>query len=444
MRIQSKLFNVFLILVAGQFALVSSWGVAAESKDDAKESTATKSDKVPRLAVITTEYRRNSHSEIIAGRVFSSYSLDGKGEYPKLEIVSLYTDQVPENDVSREQAKQYGFKIAGSVEEALTLGTGELAVDGVLLIAEHGKYEKNEVGQTVYPKRRLFGEVVKVFEKAGRTVPVFSDKHLADNWEDAKWLFDTAEKLKIPLMAGSSLPGTWRIPQTGVKPGSKVKELVMISYGSLDAYGFHALEAAQALVETRTGGETGVKSVQAYEGEAVWEAGKAGVYDAELLKNALDAQRSHLAKKNKPLEDLVKRPVLFHIEYTDGLKVNMLTLQGAVADWCASWRYEDNSTDTVLFWLQEERPYFHFALLLQGVEKMMHTGKPTWNAKRTLMSSGLLYTGHRSLFEGGKKLETPYLQFAYEMPWVWKNPPPAPPDQPRPPRVRKPKPPKKK
>ena len=433
MRI-TQFLSAFVLLL-----LIAPNSIAAEAKDASKE-TAADTDKVPRLAVITTEYRRNSHAEIIAGRVFNSYTLDGKGTYPKLKIVSMYTDQVPENDVSREQAQEFGFKIADSVEEALTLGTGELAVDGVLLIAEHGKYEKNEVGQTIYPKRRLFGEVAKVFEKAGKSVPVFSDKHLADNWNDAKWLYDTAEKLEIPLMAGSSLPGSWRIPETGVKPGSKVKELVMISYGSLDAYGFHALEAAQALVETRAGGETGVKSVQAYEGEAVWEAGKAGVYDEELLKNAIAAQRSHLAKKDRPLVDLVRHPVLFHIEYTDGLVVNMLSLQGAVADWCASWRYEDGQTDTVLFWLQEERPYFHFALLLQGVEKMMHSGKPTWNPQRTLMTSGLLYTGHRSLHEGGKKIETPYLQFAYEMPWVWKNPPPAPPDQPRPPRVPKPKP----
>jgi hypothetical protein len=331
-------------------------------------------------------------------------------------------------------AREHGFLIGESVADALTLGTGELAVDGVLMIAEHGDYPDNEVGQTAYPKRRMFSEIAAVMEKAGRAVPVFSDKHLADNWEDAKWIYDEAQRLHIPLMAGSSLPVTWRIPEIGIKPGARVKELVMISYGGLDAYGFHALEGVQALVEARAGGETGVKAIQAYEGDAVWEAGKRGVYDPELLKSALDAQRSPLHRKDKPLAELVRRPVLFSMEYTDGLKVNMLSLQGAVADWCASWRYADDSTETVLFWLQEERPYFHFALLLQGIEKMMHTGQPTYNVQRTVLTSGILHTGHRSLKAGGQRLDTPFLQFAYEMPWKWQAPPPAPPDQQRPPR----------
>ena len=89
-----------------------------------------------------------------------------------------------------------------TVEETLTLGTGKLAVDGVLLIAEHGKYPKNATGNTIYPKRRLFNEVQKVFRKTGQSVPVFVDKHLADNWKDSKWLYDTAAELKVPLMAG--------------------------------------------------------------------------------------------------------------------------------------------------------------------------------------------------------------------------------------------------
>jgi hypothetical protein len=387
--------------------------------------------KVPRLAIVTTEFRRNSHSDVIASRIVESYTLDGKGDYPQLAIASVFTDQVPENDVSRAMAAQHGFRISETVEDALTLGTGELAVDGVLLIAEHGDYPKSETGQTIYPKRRLFGEIAAVFEKAGRAVPVYCDKHLADNWEDARWLYDTAERLHVPLMAGSSVPGTWRKPATGVKADRKLKELVMISYGSIDAYGFHALEGAQALVETRAGGTSGVKSVQAYAGDAVWEAGQRGVFDRELLNNALAAQSGRYKFRPLPLEELVRKPILFSIEYVDGLRVNVLSLQGAVADWCASWRYEDNSTDTVLFWLQEERPYYHFALLLQGIEKMMHTGQPTWPAERTLLTSGLLSAGHRSLHAGGKKLETPELEFVYEMPWKWLPPPACPPDQPR-------------
>lgn len=38
-----------------------------------------------------------------------------------------------------------------SIAEALCLGGDKLAVDGVLLIGEHGTYPKNEAGMTLYP-----------------------------------------------------------------------------------------------------------------------------------------------------------------------------------------------------------------------------------------------------------------------------------------------------
>lgn len=157
------------------------------------------------------------------------------------------------------------------VGDALTLGTNQLAVEGVLLVAERGKYPRSDTGQIISPKRRLFGKVVETFRKTGSVVPVFHGKHLADNWTDAKWLYDTARALKIPIMAGSSLPVLWRFPPVDVRRGAVLKEIVATSFGGLDSAGFHALEMLQSLVERRAGGETGVKSVRCITGDAVWQ-----------------------------------------------------------------------------------------------------------------------------------------------------------------------------
>ena len=46
-----------------------------------------------RIAAIVTEYRHNSHADVIVSRILESYTLDGKGEYPNLKLASLYTDQ---------------------------------------------------------------------------------------------------------------------------------------------------------------------------------------------------------------------------------------------------------------------------------------------------------------------------------------------------------------
>ena len=149
-------------------------------------------EKRKRVAAVVTTYYHNSHADIIASRMLQTNTLDGKGEWPKLELASVYTDQVPENDLSRPFSAKYGSPIYDTVADTLTLGTGKLAVDGVLLIAEHGDYPPSETGSIQYPKRRLFEQIVKVFEDSGRVVPVFVDKHLADNWKDAKWIYDTA------------------------------------------------------------------------------------------------------------------------------------------------------------------------------------------------------------------------------------------------------------
>lgn len=386
--------------------------------------------KPKRIAAVVTEYRHNSHADVIVSRLFQTQTLDGKGARPRMQLLSLYTDQVPEQDTSRRWAREYQFRSSDTVADALTLGTGELAVDGVLLVAEHGRYPVSETGQTQYPKRRLFEEIVKVFRSSGRAVPVFIDKHLADNWKDAKFIYDTAREMKFPLMAGSSLPGLWRYPPADVRRGAKLKQIVAVSYHTLDAYGFHALEMVQALAERRAGGETGIRSVECLVDEAVWKAGERGVYDEKLLEAALSRLKPPPDLAARKLADRVPHPVLFVIDYADGLRANILTLNGAVGEWSAAWRYDDETVESTLFFTQEARPFMHFGILVQGIDEMMQTGKSTWPVERTLLTSGTLDALHISKTAGGRRLETPYLTFSYASAWDWKQPPAPPPDRP--------------
>ena len=144
------------------------------------------------VAAIVTSYYHNSHADILVSRILQHYTLDGQGPKPKLKLLSLYTDQVPDTDISRRLAEEFKIPIYPTVKEALTLGGDKLAVDGILLIGEHGKYPRNEFGNIQYPKRRLFTEILAVLDASERVVPVFSDKHLSDTWDDAKWVYDQA------------------------------------------------------------------------------------------------------------------------------------------------------------------------------------------------------------------------------------------------------------
>jgi hypothetical protein len=383
-------------------------------------------DKLPRVAVITTVWRHNSHADVLGSRLVQGYTLDGKGEFPKLKLVSAYVDQFPESDMSRRLAQEHGFTIYDSVAGALTLGGEQLAVDGVLLICEHGDYPKSESGSIQYPKRRLFCEILKVFEKFGRVVPVFSDKHLEDDWSDISWFYGEARRLKIPLMAGSSLPTTWRIPDADMKSDQPLKEILAIGYGPLDAYGFHALEMVQCLAERRKGGETGVKTVRCLTGNAVWKAAGEKLFDRTLLDAAVNRFREKPLPPDTIIEAISKNPSLFIIDYADGLRASIFMADRYVDDFTVAWRYADGRADSTCFWLQDGRPYMHFSYLLKGIEQMIETSQPTWAVERTLLTSGLLDAALQSHHHDGALIETPYLNIAYRSNWTWQSPPPPP------------------
>jgi hypothetical protein len=391
---------------------------------------AASPEDVKRVAAVVTEYRHNAHADVIASRLFQGDTLEEKGPYRDLRLDSVFTDQVPPNDTSRDFARRYGFRIADSVADALGKGGNPLAVDGVLLIAEHGKYPRSDTGQTVYPKRRLFEQVLAAFDRAGRVVPVFVDKHLADNWADGKWLYEQARERHIPLMAGSSLPTSWREPPDDVRPDRPLAEIVVLSYGALDAYGFHALEIAQCLAEKRKGGETGVARVRGISGPEVWKALESGDISKPLFEASLGALQRR-PPRERSLADLVKEPTLYQVVYQDGIKTSVLTLNGAVGEWTAAWRYTGgDDAHASRFVTQEARPFMHFTYLLQGVERMIQTGKPSWPVERTLMTTGQLDAALSSRREGGGWRPTPELMFGYSSDWTWTQPPPAPPNRP--------------
>jgi hypothetical protein len=393
----------------------------------ARATDATNLPSVKKVAAIVTIYTHNSHADMIVSRLLQTDTLDGKGKDSSFQLASLYTDQKPANDISRLLAASHRFRMSGSIEDALTLGTGRLAVDGVLLIAEHGEYPKSALGNTQYPKRRFWEETLKVFRASGRVVPVFIDKHLADNWSDAKFIYDSAREHNIPLMAGSSVPGTWRRPPADVKRGARLREIVGITYHITEHYGFHALEMVQALSEQREHGETGIKAVQTITGDAVWRAFDEKQFDVELF-DAAWKRLEHPQGGGKPLRQLVRDPKLLRIEYADGLRAHVLELNGAAGEWSAAWRYaDDGHADSTLFWTQEGRPAMHFTWLEQSIESMFRTGKPAWNVERTLLTSGALHALLVSENEGQRRVETPYLMLNYKPIWQWAEPPPPPP-----------------
>src|SRR5947209_19904218 len=204
----------------------------------------------PKLAAICTTYFKYSHAQHIVDRFLEGYGWNGTHHHPPMDLVSLYVDQVGADDLSRDRAARFpGIKIYPSIAEALTRGGSKLAVDGVVVVGEHGRYPRNEKGQTKYPRYEFFQKIFEVFRSSGRSVPVFNDKHLSWNWEYAKEIYDTSRSMGFPFMAGSSLPVTWRTPSIEMPAGSRIREAMCVCYGGVDSYDFHGLDTLQCMVE---------------------------------------------------------------------------------------------------------------------------------------------------------------------------------------------------
>jgi hypothetical protein len=372
-------------------------------------------DRRPAVAAIVTEYRYYTHADVIVGRILEGYSPNGVRREPRTRIVSMYTDQVPDKDMSRSLAAKHGFRIWPTVREALTLGGDRLAVDAVLLIGEHGQYPYNDRGQHLYPRYELFEQIVDVMRGSRRAVPLFSDKHLSYSWEKARRMYDWTRELKIPFMAGSSIPVTVRSPYLEIPRGARIEAAVSVGYGPLDAYGFHTLETLQCMVERRRGGETGIAAVECIEGDAVWRwRDGAGAWSAPLLDAAL---KSGSKTKAGRMEANVKSPVAFLLEYRDGFRAASYMLDGHNTGFLFAARLAGQAQPVAASFSDARiaRPLPHFDGLVDVIEQFFVTRRPLYPVERTLLTTGVL----AMLFESRaqkRRLETPELAIRYRPP----------------------------
>ena len=390
---------------------------------------AQKAGARPRIAAVCTTYFKMSHAQHIVDRFLEGYGWNGSHHFPPMDLVSLYVNQVDETDWSRERLKRHPqVKGCATIAEALTLGRSRLAVDGVVLVGEHGKYPKNEKGQTKYPRYEFFQEIVKVFQASGRSVPVFNDKHLSWNWDWAKEMYDTSRRMGFALQAGSSLPVTWRTPSLEMPLGAPVREAVCVCYGGVDSYDFHGLETLQCMVERRKGGESGVKWIHAYRGDAFWKALAEGVWPRDLMESALCRSHTltparegfnHVLPTADDMKRLVKDPVAYHYEHADGLRCAMLLMNGLVRDFNFACRIDGRAepfSTQMYLPMPDGRTTLanFFSPLVNHMEQMYLTGKVQYPLERTLLTTGLTAAGVESIYRGETRFDTPHLAIKYQ------------------------------
>src|SRR5262245_2641816 len=374
----------------------------------------------PKTAAIFAELRFRSHAYNFLINLMGKYLFRGQRVDPGVEVVSFYADQLPMGDMAKEASQRFKVPLFGSIDQALCLGGDSLAVDAVLLIGEHGDYPANELGQRMYPRKEFFDRIVATMKRSKRFVPIFNDKHLSYRWDWAKAMYDEARQLGIPLMAGSSVPLAQRVPPVEFPAGAVVEEAVSIHGGGIESYDFHALEVLQSLIEARRGGETGVSRVELLAGDAFRRAMSEGRWSQDLVAAAMAAeekakfQRQPYPGRAASVPSTTPRHALI-VTYKDGTRGTALAVGSTSDRWNFACRIrgQNQPLATALY----NGPWGNlclFTALSNAIVHLFKTGKSPYPVERTLLVSGILDAAMHSHKDGGKPIDTPHLEFAYQ------------------------------
>jgi len=371
------------------------------------------SDKPLKIAVLSTEFHPASHTDVIVSRWLEPFPCDPLYGWtkPASRIVSLYVAQRRMTaDLTNAVMARHGIPCFASISEALTLGGGDLAVDAVLLIAEHGDYPENEFHQKLYPRKEFFDEMVGVFRRSGRVVPVFFDKHLSWNPEWIEEMTTTIREMRIPFFGGSSIPFSLPESLTDIPPSTPFEEVVAVYFNALEAYLFHSAEFVESVVEKRNSPDPGIAEITAWEGEAVWRAVDRGEFSWELVEAACassspehrDAIRAHRAARGQPV-------YAFKVVYRDGLKVTHFMQKDVVRKWCLGARVagQDAIRSGTVLSSGSDHYFPHFARLCRKIEDFFQTGCSPAPLARTHATSMTTALAMLALAQSGVALATP-------------------------------------
>jgi hypothetical protein len=374
-------------------------------------------EKRPRIACLVSYWGLpTSHADWIVNKLLDGFWWHGTPTPSPVEVVSVYINQFDTSLLGQKVCKAKNIPIFKTVGEAVTLGGPELAVDGVVIVCEHGNYPTDLKGHWLLPRWWIYSQVMHVFEQSKRSVPVFNDKHLSYNWDDAKWMFDKSRELNFPLTGGSSIPTYFRKPEVELAIDTPMQHSIVVADAADEGAIFHAIDVLQAFVDRRKGGETGVKSVQSIRGPEAWNWVESTAWANQLLEGV----RKNFDLKPRYFEE-GKQSNLCIVEYNDG--TNAAVISGTGVGWTYAADIEGQNDPTIISMLGFPGPISQYHAAngnIHWLTEMMLTRKEPYNAERLLLSTGIVNHYMDSNWQDGRysaigrRVATPYMNMTYQ------------------------------
>ena len=370
----------------------------------------------PRIACLVSYWGSpRSHADWIINKLIDGYWWNGAHTPSRIDVASIYLHQHDISVLAHRVAEAKGIPIYGTVAETLTLGGDELAVDGVVIVGEHGNYPTDLKGHWLLPRWWMYNQMIRIFERSKRSVPVFNDKHLSYDWDESKWMFDKSRELNFPLTGGSSTPIYYRTPEIELDIDTPIKNSVVLGDAADEGAIFHRIDVLQSFVERRKGGETGVKSVQSIRGTEAWTWVERNSWASNLIDS--------VTKKfefNPGYFQENPRTNLCIVEYNDG--TNAAVISGRDVGTTYAGEIEGQKEPTIISMLGWPGPFdqYHASNAQpHWIVETMVTKKEPFNAERLLLSSGITNHYMQSNWENGRfspvgrRIETPFLNVSY-------------------------------
>jgi len=362
-----------------------------------------------KIAVVAEDYALQTPAQQLVDRFLIGYPADGAFHRPKDCEITIYLRDSADNRELDQRSREFGLRRASDLAAAL------LDADGVMIFGK---------GAAINPDSALLRETI---QRARPGSACFVYGALSSTLEAAKQLAGLAEKQRVPLMAGTSLPFTWRLPSGDLALGTRLKEALIVIQGLPLKAELDGLDGLLPLIARRRGGESGIRQLQSFKGSALWRAGDERVWSWKLLASALSRSNS---PQGDPVKDgrtqdlaglglvpkLARDPRGWVLEHHDGLKSTILVLDGVVADYNFALEARDETITSAQIYRPPAPAQHEFSQLAEGIEDFLRTAKTRWPTEASILTAGLLEVFGKTSPQEHEVAQTPELKIAFQTP----------------------------